>query len=225
MNSNNNLTNNKNLNYIAAKVNYFLKNKIIFTKQFLLSSTFGSILEYFQKNIKPKTNTKLKEKYICNNSNIDLNTPLINLIEFKKNSSSSTIESVEIFIELDEINSKNNNNQQFNILIQPIENPFRLYVFKAKEGIITLEKYPESIIKKYELNKYNSNYSSYCNNLKNLFISGGKINDNILLDDFWIINNNKYSIIKKKMPYKKSSNKILSFILPPDINKFFRLLQ
>ena len=116
MNSNKKITNNKNLQPVPVKVNYFLKNKIIFTKQFLLSSTFGSILEYFQKNIKPKTNTKLKEKYICNNSNIDLNTPLINLIEFKKNSSSSTIESVEIYIELDEINSNTNNHPQFNII-------------------------------------------------------------------------------------------------------------
>ena len=213
MNSNKKITNNKNFQLVPVKVNYFLKDKIISIKQFLLTSTFGSILEYFQKNIKPKTNTKLKEKYICNNSNIDLNTPLINLIEFKKNSSSSTIESVEIFIELDEIKSKNNDYPIFNKLIQPKENPFGIYVFQAKEGIITLEKYSEEIIKKYELYKYNSNYSSYCNSPKYLYISGGKLDDNILLDDFWIISNNKYSIIKKKMPYKKCNHSMIYIFL------------
>ena len=60
MNSNKK-TNNNNLQQVQAKVNYFLKNKIISTKQFLLSSTVGSILDYFQKN---NSNTKFKLKKI-----------------------------------------------------------------------------------------------------------------------------------------------------------------
>ena len=106
MNSNKNLTNNYNPQSIQAKVIYFLKNRIITTEQFLLSSTFNSVLEYFKKNIKSESNIKLKKEYIYNNKKIDINESLINIIEIKKNSSSS-IESIEIFIELEE--AKNNN--------------------------------------------------------------------------------------------------------------------
>ena len=216
MNSNKNLTNNNNLQQITAKVNYFLKNKIISTKLFLLSSKISSLLDYFQKNISPQSKYNLKKEYIYNNSKIDLNIPLFELIQFKKNSSSSTIESVEIFIELEETKeniNNNKNNQLFRILIQPKENPFGLYVYKIKEGIITLEQYPEKIIKKYELNKYSINYSSFCNSLKHLYISGGKINNDLQLNNFWIINNHKYSIIHKKMPYKKSNHSMIYICL------------
>ena len=164
MNSNKK-TNNNNLAQVQAKVNYFLKYKIISTKQFLLSSTFGSILDYFQKN-NSNTKFKLKKEYFYKDAKLDLETPLINLIEFKKNSSSSTIESVEIFVELEEIkeNTYNYNHYpSFNKLLQPKENNFGLYVYKIKEGIITLEQYQEQIIKKYELDKYSINFSSYCN--------------------------------------------------------------
>ena len=217
MNSNKNLTNNYNPQSIQAKVIYFLKNRIITTEQFLLSSTFNSVLEYFKKNIKSESNIKLKKEYIYNNKKIDINESLINIIEIKKNSSSS-IESIEIFIELEEAKNNNyniNNNGQpiFQKLIQPKENPFGLYVFNIKEGIITLEQYSPEIIKKYELNKFNKNYSAYCNSPKHLYISGGKMNNNISLNDFLIINNKKYSIIQKKMPYKKSNHSMIYIYL------------
>ena len=212
MNSNKK-TNNNNIQQVQAKVNYFLKNKIISSKQFLLSSTFGSILDYFQKN---NTNTKfkLKKEYFYKDAKLDLETPLINLIEFKKNSSSSTIESVEIFVEIEEIKENAYNlYPSFNKLLQPKENNFGLYVYKIKEGIITLEQYQEQIIKKYELDKYSINSSSYCNSPKHLYISGGKINNDITLNKFWIIKNRNYSIIQKKMPYKKSNHSMMYIYL------------
>ena len=208
MNSNKNLTISYNHQSTPVQVIYFIKNKIIFTKQFLLSSTFNSVLDYFKNNTKPESNIKLKDEYIYKNKTIDLNEPLINLIELKKNSSSSTIESVEIYIEL-EYQNKTQFSQIFNILIQPKQNPFGLYVFNSNEGSICLEQYPEKIIKKYELDKYSLNYSAYCNSPKHLYISGGKINTNSPLNDFWIINNKKYSIVNKKMPYKKSNHSML----------------
>ena len=125
----------------------------------------------------PISNTKLKNEYLYNNKKIDLNEPLVNFIEFKKNSSSSTIQSVEIFVELEE-NINDDISPIFNILIQPKENSFGLYVFNSKEGIITVEQYPENIIKKYELDKISINYSSYCNSPKHLYISGGKLKNN-----------------------------------------------
>lgn len=208
MNSNKNLTNNHNIQSTPVQVIYFLKNKIISAHKFLLSSTFNSVLDFFKINNKSESNIKLKDEYIYKNKKLNLNEPLINLIELKKNSSSSIIESVEIFIELEELN-KNDYMPIFNKLIQPKQNSFGLYVFNSNEGSIRLEQYPEKIIKKFELDKYNPNYSSYCNSPKHLYLSGGKIDNTSSLNDFWIINNKKYSIIQKKMPYKKSNHSML----------------
>ena len=208
MNSNKNLTNSHNIQSTPVQVIYFLKNKIISANKFLLSSTFNSVLDFFKINNKSESKIKLKDEYIYENRKLNLNEPLINLIELKKNSSSSIIESVEIYIELEESN-KNDYIPIFNKLIQPKKNPFGIYVFNSNEGSIRLEQYPEKIIKKFELDKYNPNYSAYCNSPKNLYLSGGKINNTTSFNDFWIINNKKYSIIQKKMPYKKSNHSML----------------
>ena len=70
-----------------------------------------------------------------------------------------------------------------------------------------MQIYPDKIIKKYELNKL-SDFSAYCNSPKALFICGGKLN-NLPINNFWIINNQKYSIIKKNMPIEKSNHSII----------------
>ena len=217
MNSNKILTNSYNPQSIPVQVFYFLKNKIISYHNFFLNTTFGSILQYYEYYIKEKGKPILKKEYILKNKKISLKDPLINLIELKKNISPSLIESVEIFIELEEgdqsiSNSDNNTSYKekfFEILLQPKINPFGLFVYKVKEGLITLEQYPEKIYKKYELEKYSNIYSSHCNSPKNLYISGGKMNNNKSLNDFWIINNKKYSIIKKRMPYSKSNHSMI----------------
>ena len=203
-------SNNKNFQYtpIPVKVTYFSKKRIISEEQFYLNSTFYSVLNYFEKNLKEEKKTKLKKQYIFNNRKINLNEPLINFVQIKKNSSSSTIESVEMLIEIEEIDIIDDENlQNYNILIQPKLNPFGIFVYKPKDGIITIEHYPDKISKKYELNKFN-NYSSYCNSPKFLFISGGKLDD-LPIKDFWIINNQKYSIIKKNMPINKSNHSMI----------------
>ena len=201
---------NQNFQYtpIPVKVTYFSKKRIISEEQFYLNSTFYSVLNYFEKNLKEEKKTKLKKQYIFNNRKINLNEPLINFVQIKKNSSSSTIESVEMLIEIEEIDIIDDENlKEYNILIQPKLNPFGIFVYKPKEGLITIEHYPDKISKKYELNKFND-FSSYCNSPKFLFISGGKL-DNIPIKDFWIINNQKYSIIKKNMPINKSNHSMI----------------
>jgi hypothetical protein len=203
-------SNNKNFQHtpIPVKVTYFSKKRIISEEQFYLNSTFYSVLNYFEKNLKEEKKTKLKKQYIFNNRKINLNEPLINFVQIKKNSSSSTIESVEMLIEIEEIDIIDDENlQNYNILIQPKLNPFGIFVYKPKDGIITIEHYPDKISKKYELNKFND-YSSYCNSPKFLFISGGKLDD-LPIKDFWIINNQKYSIIKKNMPINKSNHSMI----------------
>ena len=209
MNSNNGLI--KNYNYIQAPVQviYFIKERIIGKKDFFLNSTFYTILDYFNKNLKEEGKTKLKRGYMYNDKIINPNEPLINLIQLKKNSSSSTIESVEIFIEIEENNKGDDDdfNPYFEIIIQPKINPFGLFVYKVKEGIINVQVYPEKISKKYDLDKY-SDFSAYCNSPQSLFISGGKLS-NLPIKDFWIINNYKYSIIKEKMPIGKLNHSMI----------------
>lgn len=208
MNSNHSLINNYNYFQVPVKVIYCIREKIIGEKQFFLNSTFYTILHYFNKNLKEEGKTKLKREYMYNGQTINPNEPLINLIELKKNSSSSTIESVEILIEIEETNKEDDDYiPYFDIIIQPKINPFGLFVYKIKEGIINVQVYPEKISKKYELSKY-SDFSSYCNSPKSLFISGGKFK-NLPIKDFWIIDNHKYSIIKEKMPIEKFNHSMI----------------
>ena len=202
--------NSKNNNYksLPVKVIYFTKDRTINEKQFYINSTFYSILNYFDKNLKEEGKTRLKKKYIYNNKTINPNEPLINLIQLNKNSSSSIIESVEISIEIEEIEKLGDENIPcFDIIIQPKINPFGLFVYKVKEGIINLQMYPEKIYNNYELCKFNE-FSAYCNSPKSLFLSGGKIND-MPINDFWVINNHKFSIIKIDMPFEKSNHSMI----------------
>ena len=105
MYSNNNYTKYYNYHPIPAKVIYYIKDRIISEKQFYLNSTLYSILHYFDKNLKEEGKTKLKKDYLYNNKLININEPLYNLVTLKKNSSSSTIESVEILIEVDQVDN------------------------------------------------------------------------------------------------------------------------
>lgn len=208
MNSNNNLVKYYNYQQIPVKVCYFTKDRIIHEKQFFLNSTLYSVLYYFDKNIKEEGKTQLKRNYIYNNKIINLNEPLINLIKLKKNSSSSTIESVEILVEIEQIDIIGDEHiPYFDIIIQPKTNPFGIFVYKVKEGLINLQIYPDKFSKKYELYKFND-FSAYCNTPKSLFISGGKLDDTPI-KDFWIINNLKYNIIKKNMPVEKSNHSMV----------------
>jgi len=208
MNSNNHFINNSNYHPIPVKVIYFSKKRIINENQFYLNSTFRSVLDYFNKNIKQEGKTRLKNEYIYNNKIINPNELLINLIQIKKNSSSSTIESVEILIEIEESDILGDENiPNFDIIIQPKIDPFGIFVYKIKEGLINLQVYPYKIYEKYELFKFND-FSAYCNSPKSLFISGGKCNDKSI-KDFWIINNQKFSIIKKNLPIEKSNHSII----------------
>ena len=80
-------SNNKNFQYtpIPVKVTYFSKKRIISEEQFYLNSTFYSVLNYFEKNLKEEKKTKLKKQYIFNNRKINLNEHLKNFVQIKKN--------------------------------------------------------------------------------------------------------------------------------------------
>ena len=207
MNSINNQITNNAYPLLPIKVVYFTKEKIIGEEKFFPNSQFKSILSYFNKKLKEEGKTKLKKEYIFNEKIIDQNEPLINFIK-KKSSAFSSIKSAEIQIEIEKNdNIESDNTYYYDIIIQPKINPFGLYVFHVKEGIINTQIYPEEICEKYELDKYND-FCAYCNSPKSLFISGGKIND-LPIKEFWIINNKKYSIVKKTMPIAKQNHSMI----------------
>ena len=208
MNSNHNNTKYYNYHPIPVKVIYCIKDRIINEKQFYLNSAFYSILHYFDTHLKEEGKTRLKKGYTFNNRIININEPLSNFITLKKNSSSSTIESVEILIEVEQVDNIGDEHlPYFEVLIQPKANPFGIYVYKIKEGLINLRVYPDKFLKKFELDKF-SDFSAYCNSPKFLFISGGKLND-VSINDFWIINNQKYKIKKTNMPIVKSNHSMI----------------
>lgn len=204
MNTFYNLHKSYNSGTVSIKVIYFSIKRIIKEVLFLYNSPFYSVLNYFDKNLKEEGKTKLKKLYIYNDRVIDFNEPLINLVELKKNSSPSTIKSIELKVEIEE---KFDNNLIFEEIIQPKIKPFGLFIFKPKEGTMNEENYLETIIEKYELNKFQE-CSSFCNSPKYFFMSGGKI-DNNSHNNFWIINNKSHNIIMKKMPIEKSNHSMI----------------
>ena len=80
------MTDNDNSEEIQILVIYYTNSKILYKKEFSSFSTFGSVLDYFDNNIKKQQVAKLKNKYYCNDKEITNNDLLINIIQpFLKN--------------------------------------------------------------------------------------------------------------------------------------------
>jgi len=195
--------NEKNENIIKAK--YYTKKGIIKEGKFNSYSTFGQILDYFKKNNKNKF-FKLKPKYIFNGEIVKNNQLISKLIHIDKNCS---LKSAEIWIEINNESSDKKGEQDIiqKKILKPIKNPFSILVITPLKNSISLEKYPEYLTKKFDL--YDFNYSSaYCDSPNFLFISGGDQQSKIL-DKFWIIEHELYSIEQKKMPYPKKNHSMI----------------
>ena len=220
---------NNDIGSFPVKVVFFTKNRIISEEQFRLDSSFGDIIEFFQIYLCEEGKTKLKRFYLFNGVKTSVYEKLINLVNIQTNNSPiNSDQIIEFSFEIEEIEKLDDELlQSFETLLQPKINPFGIFVYKPKEGIITLEHYPIKIAEKFELKKYNE-FSAYCNSPKKLFVSGGKSTENIY-KDFWIIDNKKYSIIKKSMPFIKANHSMIYininneefiFIAGGDTNKF-----
>ena len=153
---------------IPILVTYYTKSRIICQQEFGPFSNFETLLNFFNSNIK-NSEIKLKEKYLLNNREIKNSDLLINIIQTY--ASSKKILNANFSIEIEEINNIGDENFPcFKKILQPARNKFGLYVFIPENGIISLEEYPENLINKYELEKFNIS-STYCNSPKSLFIS------------------------------------------------------
>lgn len=195
--------NDKNENIIKAK--YYTKKGIIKEGKFNSYSTFGQVLDYFKKNNKNKF-FKLKPKYIFNGEIVKNNQLISTLIHIDKNCS---LKSAEIWIEI--INESNNKKGEQDIIqkkiLKPTKNPFSILVITPSMNSISLEKFPEYLAKKFDL--YDFNYTSaYCDSPNFLFISGGE-QQSKLLDKFWIIEHELYSVEQKIMPYPKKNHSMI----------------
>ena len=213
---------------IPILVIYYIKSKIIHKKQFGSFTKFGELITYFNTNIKSDS-IKLKKRYLLNDKEIKEEDLLLDLIQAYDKS--KKIISANFSLELEEINNIGDEEySSYKKILQPKYNPnFGIYIFYPETCSLSLEEYPEIITKKYQLYKIN-NFSAYCNSYDNLFISGGIYNQKEI-KDFWIINNNNLSIIKKEMPLSKSNHsmiyiesnnsKFIFFIGGNDLNTFY----
>ena len=190
---------------IPILVIFHTKSKIICQQEFGSFSKFEKILNFFNENIK-NNDFQLKQKYLLNNREIKNSDLLIDLI--KAYDSSKKIINANFSIEIEEINSiKDEDFPIFTKILQPVRSKFGLYVFVPENGSISLEQYPENIEKEYELEKFNIS-SSYCNSPNSLFISGGKFKSE-QINNFWIIDNEIYSIKKLNMISPKSNHSMI----------------
>ena len=198
------MTDNDNSEEIQILVIYYTNSKILYKKEFSSFSTFGSVLDYFDNNIKKQQVAKLKNKYYCNNKEITNNDLLINIIQpFLKN---KKILSANLSLEVEEEkeNFSEKNISWYNEILQPKSNPFGIYILNTKNYSLTLKTFTKQFEDQNELNKLNEN-SAYCNSSNNLYISGGIYNKNNLIN-FWIINNQNFTIKKLYMPCPKSNH-------------------
>lgn len=194
------------LEQIPITVTYFTKTRVLYQKDFSPFDNFGSILSFFEENIKEQDHTFLKQKYFYNNTEIQPNYQLINLID-KNTNNSQILDEINFSIEIEE--KKLNSQKTYKKILLPklLNSIFSLYAFIPENGIIYLEQYPESITMKYKLFIFND-YSSYCNSPNALYISGGIFNYEIQ-NFFWIIDNNFYSITKKQMLFPKYNHSMI----------------
>ena len=189
---------------LLIKAIYFSKSGIIGEHKFSSEVTLGDILLYFNTNFKTDY-LNIKRKYTYNNTVITNDDLIKDLIDFPQENQNI----IEIKIEIDEKEILDDESDPIiPKIIKPKFYPFSLFVYKPKEGKITLEEYASNIVKEFHLKKISSG-SSYCNSPDSLFISGGGIFYKNPINDFWIINKEDYSIELKKMPGAKRDHSMI----------------
>ena len=199
-------------NQIEIKLYYKCKNKTV--KEYSIDKnniTFGDILDYYYNDIKRDCNQfQLKSKYLFNKKILENQDVMLNLL-MNEHINIHNIKEIKIEIYLDQIYKIYDENlPQYNKLIIPIKNNdcLELYVYYPEKGVMDIEEYHKKIYKEYSLFKINKQ-SSFCNSHNYLFLSGGEDNNEII-NDFWIIDNNQYSIKYLSMPSPKSNHSMIN---------------
>ena len=201
---------------LSVKVIFYTKYEVIKEEKFQIDTTFDKIIEYFKSNINKKVQNDFDDYQLNLKSSYKINGTIIKNEDTIKSLLQSTdiseLSEVVLWMEVEEVENQPNNignnlDEDFNIIYKPKSNPFSIFSFNIKLGLVTLEPYSEDAINLYELNKFN-NSSAYCNSQYDLFISGGNADNNIS-NIFWIIDKNKKIITKTEMPFPKENHSMI----------------
>ena len=194
------------------KIIFYTKTRHIGVGFFPKNVTLNNIKQYYKQNLYDGTSIFYKKYYI--NSKIITDSDIIsNIIPFDKNILEISLafelrEAEELKHQFSLIKFDDENEEIYSQIIKPKLNPFGLIVFLSKNSAIQIEQYPEEILKKYNLDKFNKNYA-YCNSPNFLFLSGE--------NNFWIINKKNYAINHIKLKLSKINH---SIVYIPDIGVF-----
>ena len=197
---------------IEIKLYYKCKNIII--KEYKIDKynvTFGDILDYFYDDIKNEYNQyQLKAKYFFNKKDLENKDIILNLL-MNEHINIHNIKEIKIEIYLDEIYKIYDKDLPIcNKLIIPIKNFdfLELYIYYPEKGTIDIREYYKKIYESNCLYKINDK-TSFINSNNYLFLSGGEYNNN-LTNDFWIIDNTKYSVTHLSIPSPKINHSMLN---------------
>ena len=183
-------------------VSFFTKQRSLFQEKFNSKIKFSEVFQSLSKNAEYKSQVKPKSKYLLNGKEIRKNQSLEEILLQSMNDPSTS----ELLIELEDLlYSGDAYSPLYKKILQPKLNPFGLYIYNPKEASLCLKDFEEKIINLFELNKINEG-SAYCNSNEDLYISGCNEANN---KDFWIINNNDFSIKKKNMPFSKQNHSMI----------------
>ena len=183
-------------------VTFLTKNRTLYTEKINSKTSFNSLLENFKNHSQYQSQAKLKNKYLINGKQIRGNQTLEEII--LQNMCDPM--NCELHLELNDIlYSGDIHSSVYRKIIHPKLNPFGLFVYLTKEGMLSLHNFEEKTINLFELDKINEG-SAYCNSNEDFYISGcnGKEDKN-----FWTINNNDFNIKKKNMPFSKQNHSMI----------------
>ena len=183
-------------------VTFLTKSRTLYKEKINSKTSFNSLLEKFKNNSQYHSQAKLKNKYIINGKQIRNNQTLEEIIFQNMCDPNNS----ELYLELNDIlYSGDTYINEYKKIIQPKENPFGLFIYSTREGMLSLHNFEEKTINLFELEKIDEG-SAYCNSNEDFYISGNSGKDN---KNFWIINNNDFNIKKKNMPFGKKNHSMI----------------
>ena len=183
-------------------VTFLTKSRTLYKEKINSKTSFNSLLEKFKNNSQYHSQAKLKNKYIINGKQIRNNQTLEEIIFQNMCDPNNS----ELYLELNDIlYSGDTYINEYKKIIQPKENPFGLFIYSTREGMLSLHNFEEKTINLFELEKIDEG-SAYCNSNEDFYISGNNGKDN---KNFWIINNNDFNIKKKNMPFGKKNHSMI----------------
>ena len=186
--------------YISPLIRVIIKNKteIITNKIYPKNFPFKSIL--VSEGLPSDSN------YIYQNSIIDINKPIIELVSQKIDE----ITDLELVIESEDIldiseykGNKPLKDTTYHRILCPYEKPFRILLYIPQENNVSIKKYDKDTLMFFGLNKFALSKSGYCNTFNDLFIANGEGN-------FFKVNNIKLNIEKiDNIPWEKKYHSMI----------------